>query len=84
MRTSKKEAAGDLSQYELFKKDVEGYCIKINRGAILKPFDENLPTTLAQKAVNKVENKFVFDIYQKLDRSKFVAKNVRPAEKNEM
>ena len=71
--------AGDPSQYELLKKDVEGYCILSN---ILKPFDKNLPKARAKKGQkNEVENKFVFDIYQKLDRKRFIAKNVRPAKK---
>ena len=78
MKTSEEKAADDLSQYELLKKDVEGYCITYN---ILKPFDKSLPRARAQKrgVKNKVENKYVFDIYQKLDRSKIIAKNIRPA-----
>ena len=83
MKTSEEKATGDLSQYELLKKDVEGCCIKKNRTFILKPFDKNLPRALSRKsAKNEVENKFIFDIYQKLDRSKIIAKNIRPAKKD--
>ena len=82
VKTSEEKAANDLSQYELLKKDVEGSCIKINGAFLLKPFDKNLPTARSKKAVkNEVENKFVFDIYQNLDGSKFKAKNVRPAKR---
>ena len=83
VKTSEEKAANDLFQYELLKKDVEGIFIKINpTTVVLKPFDKNLPLARSQKAVkNEVENKFVFDIYQNLDRSKFKAKNVRPAKK---
>ena len=82
VRTSKEEAAGDVTEYELFKKDIEGSCIKKKQKFFLKPFDQNLPTARSQKAVkNEVENKFVFDIYQNLDGSKFKARNVRPAKK---
>ena len=82
VKTSEEKAADDLNQYELLKKDVEGSCIRINRAFVLKPFDKNLPTARSKKAVkNEVENKFVFDIYQNLERSKFKAKNVRPAKK---
>lgn len=83
MKTSEEKAAGDLSQYELLKKDVEGSCIKRNRMFVLKPFDKNLPTAFPRKFVkNEVENKFLFDIYQKLDTNKFIAKNIRPAKKD--
>jgi len=82
VKTSEEKAADDLNQYELFKKDIEGSFIRRKGALFLKPFDENLPTARSQKAVkNEVENKFVFDIYQNLDRSKFKAKNVRPAKK---
>ena len=82
MKTSEEKAADDLNQYELFKKDIEGSFIRRKGALFLKPFDENLPTARSQKAVkNEVENKFVFDIYQNLDGSKFKAKNVRPAKK---
>ena len=82
MKTSEEKATGDLSQYELLKKDVEGSCIRINGAFLLKPFDKNLPRAFSRKTAKyEVENKFVFDIYQKLDRSRFRAKNVRPAKK---
>ena len=83
VKTSEEKAAGDLSQYELLKKDVEGSCIRRNGAFFLKPFDKNLPRAFPRKFVkNEVENKFLFDIYQKLDRSKIIAKNIRPAKKD--
>ena len=84
MKTSEKKAADDLSQYELLKKDVEGSCVRINGAFVLEPFDQNLPTALPRKFVKtEVENKFLFDIYQRLDRKRFIAKNVRPRKSKE-
>ena len=96
VKTSKDELGVCTFRYpmKLYKKNVEGYCVKQVRTkgkdnyALLKPSDKNLDGEIAithDLVKNTNENKFVFDLYHNFrdtNSLKFEAFNVKPAEKS--